>query len=195
VGGGVRGLLPGMQARAGRGCARRAPDVIGRGTRRAGAHRRSVFFDCLCEMRFITRVTRVQNKESSVDRSFVLSRPPLQHGGTETKTVEAKSEQMAPVASAVRRPKKDCVREIAAALRGAHVPSLVRRAGNVTRTLVARPVPRFVRRPRIERHRARVSRAGSGRGAALKSSSVCNGGSTHGRRRRGQLPEPPRGLD
>ena len=72
---------------------------------------------------------------------------------------------MAPVASAV---KKDCVREIAAALRGAHVPSLVRRAGNVTRTLVARPVPRFVRRPRIERHRARVSRAGSGRGAAFE---------------------------
>lgn len=180
-----------MQARAGRGCARRAPDVIGRGTRRAGAHRRSTFFDCLCDAFH----ARDESKESSVDRSFVLSRPPLQHGGTETKTVEAKSEQMAPVASAVRRPKKDCVREIAAALRGAHVPSLVRRAGNVTRTLVARPVPRFVRRPRIERHRARVSRAGSGRGAALKSSSVCNGGSTHGRRRRGQLPEPPRGLD
>ena len=156
-----------MQARAGRGCARRAPDVIGRGTRRAGAHRRSTFFDCLCDAFHHARCCDA-SIESSVDRSNVLSRPPLQHGGTETKTVEAKSEQMAPVASAVRRPKKDCVREIAAALRGAHVPSLVRRAGNVTRTLVARPVPRFVRRPRIERHRARVSRAGSGRGAALK---------------------------
>ena len=57
---------------------------------------------------------------------------------------------------------------VSAHWRGAHVPSLVCRAGNVTRTLVARPVPRLVRRPRIERHRARVSRAGSGRGAAFE---------------------------
>lgn len=114
-------------------------------------------------MRFITRVTR----ETIVrERSFAARRSSTvwhRNGARQ------KAKQMAPVASAVRDQKKDCVvREIAAALRGAHVPSLVSRAGNVTRTLVARPVPRLVRRPRIERHRARVSRAGSGRGAALK---------------------------
>jgi hypothetical protein len=49
------------------------------------------------------------------------------------------------------------------AFEGTHVPTLAFRVGNVARTVIARAVPRLVRRPRIDLNRARLPRVGSGK--------------------------------